>query len=96
MRKRGGMLGKLGEMVDIPPEVLPGGFLLTLSGKGELTLCGCRAILAYSAEEVCLSLGRLCLRVGGDGLLCTAFGAGSVTVAGHIRSLCLEEVRRAT
>ena len=90
MRKRGGMIGRIGAMMDIPPEILPGGFLLTLSGKGELTVCGCKGILAYSEEEMRISLGRVCLLVGGEQLFCTAFGAGSVTVTGNIRLLSLE------
>jgi hypothetical protein len=89
MRKKGGAIGKISALMGIPPEILPGGFLLTLSGAGELTVCGCKEILAYSEEDVRLSLGRICLHVMGARLLCTAFGAGSVTVTGNICSLLL-------
>lgn len=90
MRKHRDLLGALGEKMDIPREALPGGYALAMSGERELTLWGCTRILSYGEQEVVLRMGRRTLRIGGMGLLCSAFGAGSVTVTGEIRTLCFE------
>ena len=84
MRKKKELLARIGERLDIPREALPGGFGLTLSGQNELTVRGCRRILHYGEDCIRLSLGKTVLSVMGEGLLCTAFGGGTVTVGGHI------------
>ena len=73
-------------------EVLPGGFGLSLSGRHRVTVSGCRRILRYGEEEIALRVGGEVLRITGSGLLCVAFGAGSVTVTGRIAALSFEEV----
>lgn len=90
MQRKRDLIGRLGEKLDIPREVLPGGFLLSLSGKGELTVCGCADILAYSEQEILLSLGGQSVRVEGCELVCTAFCAQSITVCGKIGRISLE------
>ncbi len=87
MRRERDIMGSLCEKLDIPRETLPHGFALALSGQRELTLWGCQRILSYSAEEIVLSVGARTLRVTGKELLCTAFGAGAVTVTGEIDTL---------
>jgi sporulation protein YqfC len=92
MQKGKDFFERLGERLDIPREALPGGFGLTLSGGSELVVRGCRRILRYEAEEICLSVGKTALTVRGKGLFCSAFGAGSVTVTGEIAAIYLSEV----
>ena len=92
MQEKKRVLGSLARRLDIPREALPGGFGLSMSGRRELTVRGCRRILAYGAERICLLLGGdLSLAVEGDRLLCTVFRAGSVTVEGDILSLRFEK-----
>ena len=91
MRKRKDLFGSLSEKMNIPREALPGGYALTMSGERELTLWGCTRILSYGEEEVALRIGQQILRISGGRLLCSAFGAGSVTVTGEIRTLAFEE-----
>lgn len=90
MRRDKGFLARVGERLDIPAEVLPGGFSLSLSGRRELTVSGCRRILCYGEEEMRLLLGKTVLSVCGHALVCTAFGGGSVTLSGEILSLSFE------
>lgn len=87
MRRGRDFTDALSERLDIPREALPHGFALALSGQNELTLWGCQQILSYCAEEILLSLGARTLHVTGRGLLCSAFGAGAVTVTGEIDAL---------
>ena len=91
MRRKKGLFARLCERLDIPREALPGGFGLSMSGQNELTVRGCRRILSYGADRISLSLGRVTLLVEGEGLLCTVFEAGSVTVQGHICKVAFEE-----
>jgi len=85
------LLSNFSKRLDIPREALPGGFGLTLSGESELTVRGCKRILSYGSELICLRVGKTRLFVRGKGLFCTSFGAGCVTVSGRIMSLALGE-----
>ena len=91
MRQKRELLAGLSKRLDIPREALPFGFGLTLSGQSTLTVQGCRSILTYGRDLVRLSLGKTVLSIGGDGLLCTAFEAGNITVEGQITTLCFEK-----
>ena len=77
--------------LDIPREVLPGGFGLSMSGRGELTVRGCRRILAYAPDCIRLSMGKHTLTVQGESLLCTVFEAGCITIEGCISALVFRE-----
>lgn len=92
MPKKGDLLARLGARLDIPREALPGSFGMTLSGQRELVVRGCKRILAYGEDRIELAVGDIKLVIGGEGLLCSAFGAGSVTVTGKILALGFEEV----
>ena len=94
MHQNKGLSGWLCRRLELSSEALPGGFGLSLSGRGELAVSGCRRILSYSPTQISLSLGRLVLQVEGNDLLCTAFGAGGVTVRGRIDALRFEEVSK--
>ena len=90
-KRREDWITRLGRNLDLPCEAMPGGFGLTLSGTGQLTLRGCRRILAYTPECVRLSVGRRAVAVTGERVLCTVFEAGSVTVEGRIDAIRLEK-----
>ncbi len=90
MPKKKEILAALGSRLDIPPALLPGDFSLFMTGQREVTVMGCRRILFYSDIEIHLQVAKKTLTVKGEGLLCTAFGAGSVTIAGHIVALSFQ------
>ena len=92
MRQKKDFFARFGEKLDIPREVLPFGFSLSLSGQEELTVQGCGRILVYESERISLLVGRrTVLHVVGKKLLCVSFGAGSVTVRGDILELRFEK-----
>lgn len=91
MRRKKGLFARLCERLDIPREALPGGFGLSLSGQSELTVRGCKKILSYGTDRICLALGKTVLCIEGEGLLCTVFEGGSVTVEGVICKLIFEK-----
>lgn len=57
---------------------------IVLRGERSATVYGCRKILRYAKERICLSLGKRRVCVRGEELICTAFSAGTVTVEGRI------------
>lgn len=92
MTGKGRGLFRFTQALGLPREVLPGGFLLVLSGREELTVRGCKRILSYAPDCITLSLHQARLVVRGEDLYCSAFGGGSVTLGGRVEGLCLEEV----
>ncbi len=91
MRRKKNLMTRIGEKLDIPREMLPGGFSVLLSEGDELTVRGCRHILSCCEREVELLVGQRHLCVRGQHLLCGEFGAGGVTVTGEITALLFLE-----
>ncbi len=60
---------------------------VVLRGDGCAVIYGCRKILCYEAERICLSIAGRGVCVFGRELICTAFSAGSVTVEGRIEGV---------
>ena len=89
MQGKRDFVGRLAARLDIPREALPGGFGLSLSGDGELTVRGCTQILSYGEARISLAVGRGALTVLGSSLFCTAFSAGAVVITGRITGLLL-------
>ena len=58
-----------------------------LRGAHGAAVYGCRRILFYAPERICLSRGKEKLCVRGRELICTSFCAGSVTVSGEVEGI---------
>ncbi|MBE6589098.1 MAG: hypothetical protein E7643_02860 [Ruminococcaceae bacterium] len=58
-----------------------------LHGERGATVYGCRRILCYSPERICLCIGKRHVFVQGKGLICTSFNAGCVTVEGQLEGI---------
>ena len=61
--------------------------MVVLHGAREVTVYGCRRILRYGTEEICLAMHRKILCVAGEGLICTSFSGGTITIEGEIGAL---------
>ena len=79
----------LAGMLGVPSAALPGGFSLSLSRGETLEVRGCKRILVYEPAVIVLALSDGQLRICGQGLYCSAFGGGAVTVKGAVRQLQL-------
>ena len=82
---------KFYKALDIPPDVLPGGFVIELRGREALSLSGSGSILLYTPKEIRLSLRSAILSVKGERLVCSSYSASEVTVTGHVCSITFEE-----
>lgn len=81
--------------LDVPADVTEGGQRLVLRGRSTLTVHGCRRILDFTPEKVCLAMPEATLVIRGCRLICTAYLAGAVGIEGWICGLdfCDGEVK---
>lgn len=77
--------------LDIPSDMLEGGFRLDMRGRHTLTVHGCRRILDYTPGLIRLSLGAYNLSVQGERLVCTSYLAGAVGIEGCICAINIED-----
>ena len=89
MTEKRDFAARLARGLDIPRTALPRGFGLAMDGGEELTVRGCKRILAYGEAEIVLAVGVTMLTVRGRELYCSAFSGGAVTVTGQIKGLWL-------
>ena len=75
---------RVSRALDVPPDLLPGGSLLEVRGRGMMTVRGSGRILLYSPEEVCVELDHGVLSVKGRRLVCTSYHPGTLGVEGRI------------
>ena len=95
MRHKWELASRAMRYLNIPSEALPGGFSVLISGRGSLTVRGCRRILQYGTDCIRLRLnGRQTISICGADLLCSAFEAGLAIVEGSVQSVSFEEEKK--
>lgn len=75
--------------VALPSDALFGEVRIEMRGRNTLFICGCRRIIKYSTDEIIFDTKDFCISVSGNGLVCTTYHYGSVTVEGLICSIKL-------
>ena len=63
---------------------------IVVRGEESATVYGCQRILLYSPSHIRLKMRRRVVGISGDGLCCTSFSGGAVTVEGRIESVTYE------
>lgn len=58
--------------------------LVVLRGQRSACVYGCRKILQYSPERICLQSGKRVVELVGKGMICTSFSGGAASVKGRI------------
>ena len=82
---------KISRGLDIPPDILPGGSLITIRGRTALSVSGSSSIILYTPEEIRLSMKRGRLSVKGTCLACISYNSTEISIEGHINSVSFEE-----
>lgn len=82
---------KINKTLDISPEALPGGTLVTICGRQSVRVEGKVKILLYSPHKIVLSLGKETLSISGERLLCSAYHGRELTLEGYVSSVSFEE-----
>ena len=67
-KKREGLLEKTAEVFDLPGDVVAGLPRIEITGSRELRMENHKGILAYGADEIHVSGGKLVVKVHGTGL----------------------------
>ncbi len=84
------LVEKINKTLDISPEALPGGTLISISGRQSIKVEGRVKILLYSPDKIVLALGKETLTVIGKRLLCSAYHGKDITLEGYIYSVSFE------
>lgn len=87
--KREGLLERTAEVLDLPADVVAGLPRVELTGSRELRMENHKGILAYGAEEIHISGGKLIIKVRGSGLELKAMNARELLITGTIASVDL-------
>lgn len=86
MERKENILEKTVQALSLPPDVagLP---RIELLGDKELRVESHKGILAYGAEEIHISGGKLVIRVLGSGLELRSMNAAELLITGHIHGV---------
>lgn len=83
------MLEKTSAVLDLPCDVVAGLPRIELLGDREFRMEYHKGILAYGAEEIHISGGKLVVRVKGEGLELRSMNPTELLITGHINSVDL-------
>ncbi len=81
------ILEYLSAKVELDGDAIAGEVRIELRGRNMLLLNGCRRILKYSTEEIIFAVRGDSVKVSGEGLVCTSYHSGAVSVEGSICSV---------
>lgn len=90
MHEKKDLLGRIGEYLDLPRDLLPGGFTVLLSGERELCVRGRAFLRTYSEKQIVFALEEVELCVEGEGLFCRELSAENIVIIGTVRALFLK------
>ena len=88
-KKREGLLEKTAEVFDLPGDVLAGLPRIEITGSRELRMENHKGILAYGADEIHVSGGKLVVKVHGTGLELRSMNASQLLITGDIHGVDL-------
>ena len=88
--KKEGLLEKTAEVLDLPGDVVAGLPRIELTGSREVRMENHRGILSYGDDEICVSGGRLVVKVRGEKLELRSMNASQLLITGASRAVELE------
>ena len=87
---------RINEVLDISPDILPGGTVIEIRGEYAVSIAGAKKILSYSPEKICLKTKKGAVNIVGERLICTSYHPSKVRIEGHVASVYFEEAEDAT
>ncbi len=88
--RRESLLERTAKTFDLPGDVVAGLPRVELIGSGELHMENHKGILAYGSEEICISGGKLMVRVRGEGLVLRSMSHRALCITGRVMGVELE------
>ena len=79
------------EILDFPPDSLPGASRFELYGSSEAVISPCRGIVRYSPEEITLKVSGGRMRIDGRGLVMRSCNNMTLRICGEIFSVTTAE-----
>ncbi len=89
-KKRESLLERTAELFDLPGDVVAGLPKVEIIGSREIHMENHKGILAYGTEEICISGGKLIVKVKGEGLELRSMNAKALCITGTVLSVELE------
>ena len=80
----GGIKKFIEDKTELPSDILEGEFSAEIRERGVLYMRGCRRIIKYSPNEMIMAARGFEVRIRGEGLICTSYNCGAITVEGEI------------
>ncbi len=90
MKNIKGLCEDLAERLDLPQEAIGGAVRLTAVGDRWLLIENHRGLLAYGAEQICVSTGRGQIVLNGTELGMRAMNRAELLITGRLQSLAWE------
>ncbi len=87
MGEKEGLLARASRVFDLPADAVAGAPRVEIIGDGELRMAPHRGILAYGAEEIHISGGKMVVLVRGQGLELRAMTPEELLITGEIRAV---------
>ncbi len=86
-KEKRGIVEYLSMKAELPSDILAGEVRVELRGRNTMFLCGCRRISNYSPKLIVFEIKGGRVGIFGEGLICTSYHAGTVSVEGYISSV---------
>ena len=87
----GGIRGFIEDKTALPSDILEGEFSMEIRERRARYMCGCRRIIKYSPFEMIMAAKGFEVRIRGEGLICTSYNCGAITVEGEIAGVDLAD-----
>ena len=78
------------EKTGITSDEISGGVTLEMRGRNYLLISGCKRIEKYSPTVMVMRVGKDLLCVCGEGLICSSYHGGTVSIEGIINTIGFE------
>lgn len=88
--RKGSLLERTAQLLDLPADAMAGVPRLELVGTGELRMENHKGILAYGSEEIHISAGSYVVRVTGRELELRAMTGLELLITGQIADIRME------
>ena len=82
---------KINKTLDISPDILPHGTLVSIRGTNSMSVNGSIGISLYTPNEIRLSIHNGMLSIKGERLVCASYHAEEIRIDGKIASVSFEE-----
>lgn len=82
---------KINKTLDISPDILPHGTMISIRGRSSMSVNGSIGILLYTPNEIKLSMHKGALSIKGSRLVCASYHTKEIRIDGSIDSISFEE-----